>query len=270
MSEVEEIPALDAVDAGVAQPPGRILLTGCAGAIGRVVGPALLRRGHFVRGFDRQASAGVSEMVVGSVQDQPLVARTVAGMEAVVHLAATPDVANFADDLNPNNIIGTHHVLEAAVTAGVRRVVLASTMRVINSALAGGRMADGLVPFAVTDYYALSKVCCEEMGHMIARKRGVEVIAARIGWFFRTPDDIPTMARHDGWKAGYLSHDDACRFFIRAVEMPWGQSVVIGAKPVRYAAVQVVSANGAAQYGADAGKLIGYVARDMFPNGLRF
>ncbi len=270
MSESVENPGLDAVDSGVANVPLRVLLTGSNGAIGKIVGPALLRRGHFVRGLDRQSSENVSEAVVGSVQDAALVANSVMGMDAVVHLAATPDVADFASDLNPNNIIGTHRVLEAAAGAGVRRVVLASTMRVINSALGGEQLPGGLVPFAATDYYALSKICCEEMGHMIARKKNVEVIAARLGWFFRTPADIPKMARQDGWKGGYLSHDDACRFFIRAVEAPWGRSAVIGTKPVRYAAVSVLSANAARPDAGVAEKLIGYVGRDTFPHGLRF
>jgi uronate dehydrogenase len=50
-----------------------------------------------------------------------------AGIGALVHLAATPDEADFLTSLLPDPVVGLHHVLEQARPAGVPRVILAST-----------------------------------------------------------------------------------------------------------------------------------------------
>ena len=57
--------------------PQRITLTGSAGAIGQIVGPALLQRGHFVRGFDCRAALNLNEAVVANLVDPAAVARAV-------------------------------------------------------------------------------------------------------------------------------------------------------------------------------------------------
>ena len=59
--------------------------------------------------------------------DAPAVSRAAEGVDALIHLAATPDDDDFLTKLLPNNILGAYHVLEAARLAGVRRVVLASS-----------------------------------------------------------------------------------------------------------------------------------------------
>jgi hypothetical protein len=49
---------------------------------------------------------------------------------AQVHLAGTPDDADFASDLLPNNILGMQNLMHACVAAGVKRIVFASSMQV--------------------------------------------------------------------------------------------------------------------------------------------
>jgi nucleoside-diphosphate-sugar epimerase len=36
-------------------------------------------------------------------------------VDVVVHLAGTPDDADFASDILPNNVLGMHNLLQAAV-----------------------------------------------------------------------------------------------------------------------------------------------------------
>src|SRR5262245_16097112 len=107
--------------------PSTVLVTGSAGRIGRAAVRELKARGPRVRGFDRAPSPGADESVVGDITDADAVRRAVAGVGAVVHLAATPDDDDFLTRLLPNNIVGVYQVLEAARAAGVRRLVLASS-----------------------------------------------------------------------------------------------------------------------------------------------
>lgn len=245
--------------------PQRITVTGSAGAIGEIVGPALLKRGHFVRGFDCRAGLDLSESVVGNLVDAAAVAQAVTDVDTVIHLAATPDVHDFVTNLVPNNIIGTYHVLEQARAAGVKRVVLASTFRVVGGSMQDGAFATAATPPAPRDYYSLTKACAEQMGNM-ATARGLHVIVARLGWLPRTATEANAMAQTPSRQALYLSHNDCRNFFIRAVEQVW---------PVHpaqlFAVVYVFSGDPACQYDpSPAQAILGYRGQDVFPQGLDF
>src|SRR5215467_4377298 len=108
-----------------------VLVTGSAGRVGRAVVRELKARGRRVRGFDLAPTPGADEAVVGDLADGDAVRRAAAGAGAVVHLAATPDDADFLSELLPNNVVGVYHVFEAARQAGVRRLVLASSGQVV-------------------------------------------------------------------------------------------------------------------------------------------
>jgi nucleoside-diphosphate-sugar epimerase len=104
-----------------------VLVTGSTGRIGRAVSAELVARGHRVRGFDRVPSPALADAVVGDVANPDALARALAGMDTVVHLAATPDEADFLTCLLPNNVVGLYHVLEAARHARLARLVLVSS-----------------------------------------------------------------------------------------------------------------------------------------------
>ena len=80
----------------------RVLLTGGAGFIGSHVADALLARGHDVRvldSLDSQVHDGrpgylsdIVELVEGDVRDRDAVARSLEGIDRVVHLAAAVGV----------------------------------------------------------------------------------------------------------------------------------------------------------------------------------
>ena len=48
----------------------------------------------------------------------------------MVHLAGTPDDADLETDILPNNVMGMHNLLHAAVACRVKRIVFASSMQV--------------------------------------------------------------------------------------------------------------------------------------------
>jgi nucleoside-diphosphate-sugar epimerase len=101
---------------------GVVLVTGSSGRIGRAAVQELQARGHAVRGFDLTPTPGLADMVVGSLTSEADVRRAVQGVQALVHMAATPDDAenNFLSDIVPNNIVGLYYLMEAARAAGVK------------------------------------------------------------------------------------------------------------------------------------------------------
>ena len=211
--------------------PKRILVTGSAGRIGRAVVAELVARGHHVVGFDRVLTPNASSFVVGEVQDAALLAAAAAGAEVVIHLAATPDDANFPrgappndgdnflDELVPGNVIGPYQVMEAARVLKVSRVILASSGQVID-----GHLRADCVPVTPDSpprpryLYACTKVFLEALGQVYAKEHGIEVLAVRLGWCPRPGQEEEFRQSAHGLNV-YLSPGDAGRFFAAAAEV---------------------------------------------------
>ena len=74
------------------------------------------------------------EVLIGDVTDQVAVQSAMQGVDAVVHMAALLHILNPPPELREKyervNIGGTATVVEAAIKAGVKRVVLFSTIAV--------------------------------------------------------------------------------------------------------------------------------------------
>lgn len=120
----------------------RILVTGGAGFIGSHSVERLLADGHSVHVLDNLASGHASNLPagharltlqIGDVRDAPAVTAAMAGVDAVLHLAAQVFVPrSIAEPVESAavNIHGYLQVLDAARRAGVRRVVHASSAAV--------------------------------------------------------------------------------------------------------------------------------------------
>jgi nucleoside-diphosphate-sugar epimerase len=238
---------------------GVVLVTGSAGRIGQAVVKELQARGRPVRGFDRVPTPGLADAVVGDLTDAAAVARPMAGAEAVVHLAATPDDDDFLTALLPNNIVGVYQVLEAARQAGVRRLVLASSGQVNWFQRERGPWpirADA--PATPRYWYAAAKLFAEAAGQAFAEAHGQSVIVARLGWCPRTADHARELAATPWGPDVYFSPGDAGRFFACAVEAP---------RDIRFAIVYATS-KPAHQELYDlrpARDLLGFEPRDTWP-----
>ncbi len=107
---------------------GRILVTGAAGFVGGYVLAALRGRDAQVLGLVRREAQGAklkalgAEPVLGDVTDQASLTRAMAGVEAVIHLAAV-NRNRGAVSMEAVNYRGTVNVLGAARAAGVQRMV---------------------------------------------------------------------------------------------------------------------------------------------------
>jgi UDP-glucose-4-epimerase GalE len=118
-----------------------VLVTGGAGYIGSVVAASLLAGGHRVVVFDsllrghRAAVPAGAALVRGDVRDREAVAAALQRhrCSALVHLAALAEVGEsvtFPDLYHEVNALGTRAVAEAALSAGVERLVYSSTAAV--------------------------------------------------------------------------------------------------------------------------------------------
>lgn len=240
-----------------------VLVTGASGRIGRAVVAELLQRGHRVRGFDLVAHPALADQVIGNLADPEAVARAMTGIETLVHLAATPDDDDFLSRLVPNNIIGVHHVLEAARAAGVKRLVLASSGQVVwYDRLRTREVIGADVQPTPRYWYAACKVFLEAAGRAFAEKFGMEVIVVRLGWCPRDRGQEEEMATIDWAQDVYLSPRDAAHFFAGCIETTTPLSFAVlyaTSKPVHWQRYDVETAR----------RLVGFEPRDTWPQGLR-
>ncbi|MFF8726516.1 NAD-dependent epimerase/dehydratase family protein [Streptomyces sp. NPDC015171] len=207
---------------------GTLAVTGAAGNIGSVVRRAL--RGEVARLvlLDRvpvRAETENEEVHVVDLRDADAVESALAGADRVLHLGGVPDEAPLPQLLEAN-VLGTHHVLEAARRTGIGRVVLASSNRVTGFYPAGHRTAPH-EPVRPDGLYGVSKAAVEALGRLYADKFGLSVICLRIGSF----EDAPTERRH---LATWLSPRDTVGHVRAALTAP---------PSTRFATVYAVSGN---------------------------
>jgi nucleoside-diphosphate-sugar epimerase len=168
---------------------GNVLVTGAAGLLGGYVVRELAGRAE-LSGLDVVGPPGDApsmSFALGSIEDPGAVAAAMKGQDAVVHIAARPNIWSGAGhEIIHTNVTGTWNVLEEAETAGVKRVVLTSSDSVLGYTVLSGAMLppeylpiDVAHPTRPTDAYALSKKLCEEMGRSFQERGKVEIVVIR-------------------------------------------------------------------------------------------
>jgi nucleoside-diphosphate-sugar epimerase len=129
-----------------------VLVTGANGFVGRHLIPVLSRAGWTVRHAVRSSEPSINDQVpVGSIGPSTDWSEALAGVQAVVHLAARVHQINeesAMDVYRTINAEGTLHLARSAAKAGVKRFIFVSTMMV------NGSCTDERAPFRETDELA--------------------------------------------------------------------------------------------------------------------
>ncbi len=165
------------------------LVTGGAGFIGSHITAALVERGHTVRVLDNLSTGRCGNMASfrdriqffeADLLDSVAVAEAVEGAECVFHqaaLASVPRSVDFPLATNAACVTGTVTLLDAARTAGVRRVVYAASSSAYgDQPTASKRETDLPAPLSP---YAAAKLAAEYYCRAFTATYGLETVALR-------------------------------------------------------------------------------------------
>ena len=164
----------------------KVLITGGAGFIGSHLAAALQGRATVrvldnLRSGHRRNLAGLPvEWMEGSILDRAAVARAVAGVDYVFHLAAlvsVPESVARPHDCVEINVTGLLHVLEASAAAGVRKLCFSSSAAVYGNNPVVPKRED-MVPEPRSPY-AVTKLDGEYYCHQYAESGRLETAALR-------------------------------------------------------------------------------------------
>lgn len=212
-----------AVQNKTGKPFKRILLTGAAGGLGKVLRERIKPWAEVVRLSDvaEMAPAGPGEEVVQcDLADKEAVLALLDGVDAVLHFGGISTEKPF-EPIMQANILGVANLYEALHKAGTRRVVFASSNHAIGYHPVT-TVLDADSPTRPDSYYGLSKVFGEQIARYYYDRFGIETVCVRIGSSFPKPANKRMMST-------YLSYDDLtellrCSLFAPRV----GHTIVYG------------------------------------------
>jgi uronate dehydrogenase len=186
----------------VNKPFKRILLTGAAGGLGKVLRKRIAPWAEVVRLTDLgdlgEAQAH-EELVRCDLADKAAVLALMEGVDAVLHFGGISTEAPF-EDIMQANILGVANLYEAIHKAGVKRVVFASSNHAIGY-YKTTETVDASMPTRPDSMYGISKCFGETMSRYYFDRFGIETVCIRIGSSFPEPTNKRMMST-------WFSYDD--------------------------------------------------------------
>jgi dihydroflavonol-4-reductase len=162
-----------------------VLVTGATGFVGSAVAHAVQRHGGRLRLLARRESPrgnldGLdAEVLTGDIRDPAAMAEALAGVRFFFHVAADYRIwAPDPEEIVRNNMAGTQAPMEAALAAGVERVVYTSSVATLRLRPDGapadesGSLSEAEAPGA----YKRSKVAAEAVVRRMVEERGLPAV----------------------------------------------------------------------------------------------
>ncbi|QDY83443.1 NAD(P)-dependent oxidoreductase [Paenibacillus polymyxa] len=170
----------------------KILITGAAGTIGKVLYGGLKAEGKYeiiAADMKKDEEAGIVEL---DIQDAVRLAELTRGVDTVLHFAWIKDEGDFLGKMLSGNVSGAYKLYEAAVQNGVKRIIFASSNHATGFYKVGEAI-DVEDPYRPDSFYGLSKCYIELLGRLYADQGKISSINIRIGNF--PGDDRPHSER---------------------------------------------------------------------------
>lgn len=180
----------------------RLLITGAAGGLGRVMRDRLASYADILRLSDISdmgTARGNEEIVQCDLAHAGAVDQLVEGCDAILHLGGVSVESSFNKILN-GNIIGIYNLYEAARAHGQPRILFASS----NHTIGFYRQDDYIdvdAPIRPDGLYGASKCFGEAIAKLYFDKFGQETAIVRIGSCFEEP-------RNHRMLSSWMSYDD--------------------------------------------------------------
>jgi NAD+ dependent glucose-6-phosphate dehydrogenase len=218
----------------------KLLITGANGLIGKILWKGLADT-YDLYGVDFKAG-GEKRIMVADIASFPQIEGAIQSIAPryVIHLAADPHPNAAWESILKNNIIGTRNVFAAAQSAGVKRVVFASSNHVVDGyeqdLPASGKVTIQDPPRPLT-YYGAGKLFGEGLARMFYDRYQLESICLRIGSVRQS--DLPKSERE---KKLWLSHRDLVQLFRKSLQAEVGFGVYFGVSDNRQAFLDIHNA----------------------------
>jgi UDP-N-acetylglucosamine 4,6-dehydratase len=221
----------------------RVLITGGTGSLGRALVPRLLQTCERVVVFSRgeYAQARMHEELgdhanlrffIGDIRDVGRLTMALYGIDTIVHAAALKRVDATADnpiELMKTNVVGTAHVVEAAIAAGVQRVLFISSDKACQPINA----------------YGVSKAMAEQLivrGNTYSYPQGTSMAVLRYGnclgsrgsvihlWRRQLSEGKPVTVTHPEMTRFWLTMDQAVDYIEDALAHLLGGEIIVPAE----------------------------------------
>jgi uronate dehydrogenase len=160
----------------------RVLITGAAGRLGGILIRGL-ERSYPLSLMDRRALPRGSEFPFRLLDlSQPEIpSEYFTDIGTIVHLAGEPTAESPWERLFSSNVMATQNLLQAAHQAGCRRVILASSVQVMDGYPPGTDITPDL-PIWPVNPYAVSKGCAEAVAERLSQRTRLRILVLRLGW----------------------------------------------------------------------------------------
>ncbi len=206
------------------------MVTGGSGVIGSYLLRDFKRYGYSLSSYSRSKPIeDHAEWIEGDINDRDRLKSACQGHDAVIHLAAVPGPGRATtEELLDLNVMGTVNVIEAAVAAGIKKFVFASSGAATGFSFQSKEIIPEYLPLdeshpcAPQDEYGLSKLLAEQVCKRYSDLYGLQTICLRINHNWCLDREGASIAVQTGWAKGLSVEEFWQKRYRKVIEDPEG------------------------------------------------